>query len=64
MIQVIVKSMNQYDEVEWEQKITSKTMRGAKGKATKWIQNTLFTSDYAKIDKIQHSPTYAVWYLL
>lgn len=41
---VIVQSINEYNEVEWEEEITSeRSLRGAMSKATKWIKKQLFS---------------------
>ncbi len=43
MYTVIIQSINNYDEVEWEETVTSKiSLRGAKNKATRWLNKENF----------------------
>ena len=51
------------NEIEWEEKISSKTQRSARSKATKWVKANLFESDYSEIVKDQATANREYWYI-
>ena len=61
MYKVVIQSINEYDEVEWIEKITSKTsLRGAMSKATRWIKSQLFSD--IKLEKaLPLTDKYVIW---
>ena len=63
MYTVIIQSINEHDEVEWTEKITSETsLQGAMNKATRWIKAQLFSN--IKLTKaLPLSDKYVVWWI-
>ena len=50
-------------EIEWEEKITANTQRGARSKATRWMRKHVFSSDYSEIVKDQATTRREYWYI-
>jgi hypothetical protein len=64
MFIIRIASLNQYNEVEWEERIESPySMRDAKSKATRYINRELCESDYRNVDKQQVTPRRATWWI-
>ena len=61
MKQVTVISINQYGEEEWKENITAKTKAAARAKATRWINNNLFASDYEFVTKHRQELDRELW---
>lgn len=59
---IIIMSYSR-DEVEWEEKISANTQRGARAKATKWIKANLFECDYSEIIKEQATTKREYWHI-
>jgi len=61
---VIIQSINQHNEMEWERIITSDiSMRAAKSKATRWMKRNIFQSDCAKVHKRDAGGRRSYWEL-
>lgn len=48
---VIIESVNQYNEIEWSERVNGGSRSGATRKANNWIANELFASDVDRIDR-------------
>ena len=48
---IILESKNQFNEIEWSERIEAKNKRSARMVATKFLKNNLFEDDYQNIEK-------------